>query len=816
MCYNESKKVLSGCIMYKRICAIAFVLCAAAALSVGAVFASAAPADLLLTPAGASYYFIEEPVSLFADDSNLYVGGSNALYRFGRGGKFVDKTDGGADGYAVSGERKFRLQNGVLYYNEAQAAENVAGFAFDGNILYLYRTRQAGLYAYDVVDDGIDNERAVLPDTVCGVAAAAGRLYVGIKRGSTASVCEAADGSLTELDGYLRGLTKLTADGDVLCALVGGDIVRYENGERIATAASDVLDIAYADGLFALTYDGAVVRYADDLSGRTELTVSASAATGYFNSPQAAATRKDTVAVADTGNDRVALVGAETQYLQYAFSRPIAAGMDDRGNIYVAHKTNHIEIFSRAGAHLDTIRCDGQRIRDLKIDSLDDVVLRTDDGIYKLNGHALETLYTGRTQAVACQPDGSGLYVLQDGRVSRLADGALTETFAVAEGASDLAVDLQKTVYAVAGNTLYRYASPFGSYIRQLDVPELSGGSVRITLSSIDTALLDYGDIILTDTAASAVRRIAGSALGVVMLDETDPPIDVNDKTPAEGGEGVLYRATEAIDLYEYPRDMSPQYVLQAGAYLLIVAPLPDSAYSYAVAEYADKLVSGYVRKSRLQSAENLPYSDPIRNEAKIQNANSKIYKYPSLYAPVLTGYDNVAKDTSISLLRFADAYRDCRNGRWYRVAVDGGEGYIPATGLTINHYQPIFVRPQYNATIIEANGKAYADLFVGDGTPTLLDGETLPAGTRVEVVGAFDPSKEYTRIKYFNEDLGTLECSVLTVHLKYKGVSALQVVAAVLIILTVIAAIILFVWRYRVRKRREFAPESETTPKEE
>lgn len=800
--------------MYKRFCAIVFVLCAAAVLSAGAVFAAAAPADLLLTPAGASYYFIEEPASLFADDSNLYVGGAHSLYRFGRGGKFVDKTDGGADGYAVSGERKFRLQNGALYYNDVHTVDTVAGFTLDGDTLYLYKTGQAGLYAYNVTDGGVDNERTVLTDAVCSAAASGGKLYVGIKRGSTASVCEVADGILTELDGYVRGLTKLTAGGDVLCALVGGDVVRYENGGRTTASASDVIDIAYADGLFALTYDGAIVRYEDDLSGRTELAVSASAASGYFNSPQAAATRKDTVAIADTGNDRVALVGSETQYLQYAFSRPVAAAMDDRGNIYVAHKTNRIDIFSRAGEHLDTVVCEGQRIRDLQIDSLDDVILRADEGIYKLTGRVLETLYAGRTQAIACHPDGKGLYVLQDGKLSRLSDGVLTESFAVAEGTSDFAVDLRQTVYAIAGNRLYRYASPYGSYIRQLDIPELSGGSARITLSSIDTALLDYGDIILTDTAASAVRRIAGSAFDVVMLDETEPPIDVDDTTPVEGGEGVLYRVAEAVDLYEYPRDMSPKYTLQSGAHLLVVAPLADSAYSYAVSEHADKLVSGYVRKSRLQTAENLPYTAPVRDTAKILNANSKIYKYPSLYAPVLDGYDNVAKDTSISLLRFADAYRDCRNGRWYRVSVDGGEGFIPATGLTINHYQPIFVRPQYNATIIEANGKAYAELFVGDGAPTLLDGETLPIGTRVEVVGPFDPSKEYTVIKYFDENLGTLECRVLTVHLKYKGVSALQVVAAILIILTVLAAIILFVWRYRVRKRRAFIPDPENTPK--
>lgn len=811
--------------MAKRFCLFAALMTAVLSAS---FTAAAAGSDLItsrLMPAdAAAYYFIEEPVSLYADKYNLYVGGKSDLYKFDLSGRNGTSVSRGADAYSVSGNLAFRLKDGVLYSEDGgstvELASDTGGIAADGNTLYIFKN-SGGIYSYSVSENTVGGETEVSSLSVGAIAAAGGKLYAAVKiNSSVSSVCRIDGGKTIEMDRQIWGVEKLSADGDVLCMLAAGSVYKYENGGRISAAATGVIDIAYSDGvLYALTYSGAVLKYSDDLTSTKELIVSASASNGFFNSPQSAATRKDVIAVADTGNDRVAVIDDKVNYIDFPFSQPVSAAIDDYGQIYAAHKSGLIEVFSREGAHLYTFSCGEHRIRDIKINSFDEIVVRADDGIYRMDDGNLVCLYSEETQAAAFLPDSSELFVLVNGKVCSLSDeGVLTELLTAEAGASDIALDITRAVYAVAGGSVYKYAydAQTGAYTPSASAsPEgmsLSDSGVRITLSSIENAIISYGDILLADSYTSAVIRMDAEALGVKMIDDSAvPPVDVGDATVASAI-AAIYKITSEVEIYEFPRDMSPLYTLQPGVNVIVAADNIDgaAAYSYVVAEYpvgdGYGLVHGYVRKVRLKASDALPYSPPVKSEANIQNAGAKYYKYPSLYAPVLSAYSDVAKDTSVTLLDFAEAYRDCNNGRWYRISTPEGEAFIPTYNVTVNSYSPSGIRPQYNAVIIGYGEKTSADAFVKDenGNYLLLNDNALPAGTRVEVVGAFDPSGEYTQIRHYDEAMGgTLDCYVLTVHIKYQGVNAVQIIAFVLICITVIAAIILFIWRYRVKHRQ-------------
>lgn len=808
--------------------AAAIIIAAFAAGTAAAAAEVSAPVGPLFPSAGAAYYFIAEPVSLYADSYNLYAGGASETYKFDLSGKNGTRvSDNGADGYAVAGGANFRLKDGVLYGeyggSTAQVADGVGGIAADGDTLYAYKTA-GGVFRYEVENGAAGGETPVVSDAVAAVAAANGRLYAAVrKNASVSSVCEITASGTVELDRQIYGAVKLTADGDKLFLLAGGRVTMYKDGARTTAAAPDILDIAASNGaLYALTYAGSIVRFSDDLTGTTELVASASAAHGFFNGPQSLATKKDAIAVADTGNDRVAVLTDAVRYLDYPFSQPVAAAMDDYDNLYVAHAASRVEIFSADGTHVRTVSGGDIRIRDLKINSLDEIVVRADDGLYTLDNDVFTRIYAGQTDAIAFLPNADDLYALSDGKVYSVAfdpdakdSGALSEVTEVAAAATDFALDIERSVYAAAGGKVYKYVLTDAGYtLADTAVPETNSpyvsDDVRITLSTIYTDMIDYGDILLTDTFASAVWKIDRAVLGVVMIDNVPPPEDTS-HTETTGTVSAVYEISEAVELYEYPRDMSPDCTLAAGTDILVVADTIDGApaYAYVVAEHevdgSMTLVSGYVRRLRLKTEDNLPYTDPVKDTASVQNDGAKFYKYPSLYAKALSAYQNVPKDTAVTLLPFAEAYRDGSGGRWYRIEVEGGSAYIPAYNVTVNNYIPNGIRPQYNAVIVEYEGKTAADTFVlnDDGTYSTLNEAALPAGTRVEVVGAFDPSGEYTHIRHYDEALGgTLDCYVLTGHIDYRGVNAVQIIAVVLIIVTVVAAVILFIWRYRVKHK--------------
>ncbi len=214
------------------------------------------------------------------------------------------------------------------------------------------------------------------------------------------------------------------------------------------------------------------------------------------------------------------------------------------------------------------------------------------------------------------------------------------------------------------------------------------------------------------------------------------------------------------------------------------------------------KLVSGYVYKDALSAP--LPYTDPQNAVGAVFANATPVYKWPSQNSVSLRDYGAVKRGTNFTVMPFVNPYRDDYGNLWLRVDIENGcDGYVLAKNMSLGNYEPTFIRPAYNAEIISYKGSESAPAF------ELVDGEYLPlsvtlaTGTRIEVVGAFDTSKQYTQVKYLDAELGTLTCYVPTEYVKYNGVNVVPIVAVVVIAITlVLAGIIIGRVVYLNRKR--------------
>lgn len=205
------------------------------------------------------------------------------------------------------------------------------------------------------------------------------------------------------------------------------------------------------------------------------------------------------------------------------------------------------------------------------------------------------------------------------------------------------------------------------------------------------------------------------------------------------------------------------------------------------------RLLRCYVFRSNL--SEPLPYVAPPAVEGKIYAENTYLYSLPSTDSE--SSDSTIPVGTKVTLLPFAQ-YSD--SVKWYRAEYGDSIGYIVSSAVSIRSFIPEFERPQYNA-VVKAYGDSYAaPLFkLEDGNFVKLDGEFLTVGTKLEVVGAFDTSEKYTRVKYFDDELGTLTCYIETVYLRYNSVSVVQIVALAIVAVTLV---LLFIVLIRVRKR--------------
>lgn len=834
---------------------IALTICLAFSLSFfsgGNAFALSPIRALLLKPTTETqYFYMDEPYSLHADESNLYVTSFNrSVYTFTLNGAYVEtKTLSANASKAVTcGTALFTLQNDVLTDNVSTAllADTVDIAASDSQ---LYAITPDRLVIFPVTEGKADTVSATtvsLPFIPVCVAVSDGGVYLSAASGKNSYRSDIyryalSDGTLSLVYERAPSVDSMTArlSTDVLITLQGGTLQRYELKNGLLKAAVSVTEqdlrciSSNSKNIFALTGDGKILSFTFDLTDKRETVASSSSQKGFFNAPSFAATRKSSLFVADTGNNRIVrITGNDYSEIAFDFIMPTAVAVDNLGNIYVSHNMDTIEIFDTQMQHSNSFVISGAVITDLIFDSKNNLyAVSGGKTVYRVGAQqtTAQTVYEGGVTALTVAPDSVTPYIL---------DNASKEIFALKENgaqkvmdfncdAADFAVDIKQNFYLLAlSGSIYKYSSADG-YKEDISAPtdyesgfEVGSKSTKIILSTVKNESLNYGDIIVCDTLRHCIKKIDGAAFGVSVVDESfiPPAVDGDDTPndiitdPDDPDYRIVRTALSDADVYEKPIEMSPFYKIAQGRKVIVASYELEESDAFAFVLIDDlssspsRLVAGYVYKVLL--SDPLPYEPPAASDATTYNDRTPVYKWPSRNAETLKGYNNVAKGTKFTLLNFVKDYEDEYPNaiKWYRINVDGlGEGYVAASDMSVRNYQPIYTRPQTNAVIISVNGSVGAPLYEEiDGEFVISTGDQpLFTDTRVEVVGAFDVSKKYTQVKYFDENLGTLTGYVETIYLKYDGVSVLLIVVIILIILTCIGLTLTLVWRFAAKRRQ-------------
>lgn len=852
-----------------KLSALAALIVAAvvAFCSATAVFARADDPVAVLTPldlsSGISYRYFDDPTSVYADTFGIYVADGDTVVTVSLDGAAFEETAVTAqkiqrhNGYFVA------LADGVItYYGDAPSACSAASFTdFDIFGDTIYAIDADTLYPISIAEGALDTSVMPIPlvadtfgmiDDINAISIAAGEQGVFVSVDSAAFKGKQDIAALDTETGVLSvvspqsdriaSLAMMRSSG-MLYALTGDRLIGYDvtDGllhEKYIAHDSRMSSICAYDGfLYGPDTLDALYKIPADLSAFDVIVASADKSDGFFNMPMSATAKNSALYVADYGNGRIAKIGKTVTYFD-GYKYPVDVACDSRGELYVAHDRNKIKFGDTE------VAIPSATIRRLEINADKTLFILTDKGIYSYKVGDESPVLIQNTSAYKDITLGIGhdeLFALSASSVDALdVSGDTATASAVCDAdpsAFSLAVDLDRNVYmlsnAVGQAAVTRFdkvADTYESYPLTLDGKPYRFGrsSGQIIISTVMTSdtddatkKIDYRDAVVVDTYKHRVFSIDGSdeGLDVKLVDDDYPVPDVKDDTSPEAPtDGLIRVALYDTQVYGAPGGITPPaYTIAEGRKVICPDPAlygleENPYYTFVLIDNIEKgvLVQGYVYKDSL--SDPLEYSSPPTENGSIYSKATPIYKWPSRFSRPVDGYSAMDKGSSVKLLSFVASYRDDYNNLWYRVLLDDRyEGYVLDYDLSLNGYEPVFIRPAYNAEIISYNNSEYAEVYAVDeqGNYVKIDGVTLATGTQVEVIGAFDTSEHYTQIKYLDAELGTLTCWVETVYLKYNGVNVVLIVAIVVIVITVILAAIIIARVIFVKKKRLSSPSS-------
>ncbi len=806
--------------------------------------------------ADAAYYYFDRPQSVFADAAGLVISDGNAV-KAAVGTEITKLADVAADKTLRRGDRLITLENGGVYMrycgdDETAASDDklqtdlvVTDFDVDGTTLYAVAedkliTAELGETSFvgtPVIATLVSTEHARVNATavalshnsdglICYVAVDSEMFSAGKQDictvapdGALAIVLQQTDrvSALSVMD-YSETLYTLAPAGIKGYAYTGGGL---KEKFRAATDSPMLCFCAFDGFVYAFDSGYALHKLAGDLSSDVTLLASASSADGFFYMPTGGAVKNSALYVSDAVNGRVAIYGDKLEYLN-GLTNPVSVAADCFGAVYVAYDYNKVGIFSDGSER--TVAVDGL-IKQIAVDADGKLYILADDGLWlSENGKTAQRLLDARFKSITLSVGREKLYALGDGAVYLIdpnADGGVkADKFRDApKDAFSLAVDISDNVFTLSRTHITRISDATTTYALTANDAPYSLGFTRgqILLSTVSNRYADYGDVIVIDAYKHRVFTAGGAPLGVTLVDDdyNDSHLDVKGDAPTKAdGTRIIRKALRDAEIFDRPMGSPLGYTIAKGRNVIVPLYTLDDAREYALVMIDNlttgELVTGYVYKGAL--SEPLPYAAPPAKVCTVYSNATPVYKWPSRGAKKLSGgFSAVERNTVFDMLDFVDAYRDDYDNLWYRVSINEAyEGYILAANLSLNGYEPNFIRPAYNAEIISYNGSEVAQTYAkdenGDYTPLAA---VLPTGTKVEVVGTFDTSLPYTQIKYLDPDFGTLTCYVQTVYIDYGGVNVVLIVAVVVIIVTVILAA-LIIWRQVAAKNKMQSEEKE------
>lgn len=831
------------------------IAAAAAAVSLTGARSVSAKADepptVALTPvetdaSDAVYKYLSAPTSVHADAGGVYIADGDRVVTMAADGSFTEREIA-SDKIMRLGECFVALKDGTLSIHYGDDSSEYSAHVYTDFDIYennIYAIGDGGLSVIPVADNSFDADAATfveLTSDVYGqvsavkIAAAGNGVYLAVrsavfKNKNDITIADVETGkislavmqsdeiiSLTVMPstGTVYSLTRDRITGYYPSSSGGGLSVKY-------TARSGRMNTLYAyDGfVYALDTLDAVHKISADLTSFTALAASASDENGFFDMPYGATVKNSTLFIADTLNGRIAAYGDTLEYIKDGLYTPVSVACDSSGTVYAAHDYNKVSVLSGDG---ETFAVDGA-IKSIAVNADKTLFVLTDGGLYAKNsGGDVKKISDTVYKSIALGIGRDDLYALTDSAVVKFVlqntpenETAYTPSqYATAPAdAFSIAVDLTGNVYFLSVSAVTRYDRATGvqkAYALTENGKPYTLGSTygQIVLSTVGNNFADYGDAVIVDTYKHRVFTADGSASGldIKLIDsEYNVPDVAGDDTPSACSDGLIRVALYDVPVFSLPMETESRYTIAEGRKVIVPMYELDDTREYSLVLIDNlktgELLQGYVYKDAL--SDPLPYVAPPSNIGTVYTDATPVYKWPSVNAEPIRGFSAIDRGQNLGVLDFVDAYRDDYNNLWYRVGLDGTyEGYVLASNLSMMDYEPLFIRPAYNAEIISYNGSEFAETY------SYVDGKyvplsvTLATGTKVEVIGTFDTSERYTKVKYVDKDLGTLTCYVETVYLKYNGVNIVLIIAIVVIVITVILAAIIIGRVLYLKKKR-------------
>lgn len=723
------------------------------------------------------YSPVTEPVIKNEDnapyDKLAVFGGNVRLYGAETSAAFSD------DVLYVMTESKLSAESADGVTSDIVAPESgntfTAGCANDGVVYMVEYTAANGKYSLWTFDGSEKNK--LYDDLPCDerITGAAvtdkGEIYYS----TLYSVYDArAAESLNNIGG---GVTSLDADGNALVyTLASGKICRYENGvSSTVTVASDKIAVS---------------------------------------------SRHRTTAIADKGGNSLT-VFRDGERKKITAVRPQAVAIGFVGNIFVASDRSVTEY----GADLTvsdifTFKGNVSTITDICVDrgSVDDVIyaLSSDGAVYSTE---TDSALKNGVVAITAAPNGGFYALLEDGSAeyyssysSENADKTLTQI----SGAYDIAVDRADNVFRLAADGIYKNEDLSPVY----EADGLSSFEISECEFFSDGYALNFGDVICVNPEKPSTELISGTVAGTDMK---------NGESYTENYEAFSAQFDEAVpngkdykadirqvvvptEVYPVPVESPSVFTenservtvaeLPAGTYVTVIAQYEDTDFYYAITENrADKRsIKGYVNIDTLGAPEQYPDDEPVK--AYVAERTSA-RKYPSPSAPVIDEL-RLEFNTPCTVMPFPENYVDANGDGWYRLAYEyQGEtydcyvkkNYVSLSGTNMGHN----IDPDFNGDINCKEGAECYDLI---GKEYVLNGNTLPDGQQIEILGTFTKSEEYTHVRYIDDEGETCECYVLTKFVRQTEAGIYQIV--MFFVALIVAAFVILLIIVKVRKKNK------------
>ncbi len=707
------------------------------------------------TASGAQYYKFGEVTSIYANSQLVAIGDETGVAIFSPQGELVNKI-------AVQRAKKLRFENGKLY-----ALSNDTIWAQDGSVYYqsttpitdfcffegsLFIASNNSLRKLNSSLDGYERSYSYIEE-ISSITASENELFIAVADGGRTSVSTLSG---TTVSTQIKiGDDLSVASGELYAISKSGSAVKIsENGTTVLSGERFVTALS-GDTLCYATDEGEI------FIGDTLFLAHRSSENGFYNSPTSVESRMGKTVICDYLNDRVLVISNKTEIIH--LPRPKSASISNSGEIFVAYNSNAIAKISDLGSVESVPYSLKGTIDSLYCDNYGALTVLTNGVSYSISEE--KTLYDGVSVISARRSDDaifavSGTSVLLGSELIFSATDTI-DALAVDEG-GNFFYAVSGSVYRYDGETHHRLSDGYSN-------------AVSLSLSRAENSFCSYGDLIVCDRENSLIKVLSASAVGSVTTSSTTLP------TPTEYDSEKIIRSTNSdCSIYATPNETDIKLNVSKGAKLIVgkYDILPHFAFVLYEDLVTKTLIRGYVFKSNLDNP--VEYEEPPAQEGEVYANGTNLYALPSTSAEILS--ENLPVTTRVSLLPFADY------GKWYKVEYNGTIGYTLSSALSVRHFIPNTERPQCDAVIVEHNGSLIATLYeYENGEYKVIDGEFIAVGTEVDVVGAFDTSKKYTKIKYFDEKLGTLTCFVETEFIDYNSVSIVQIVALVIAIVTVI-----------------------------